>query len=100
MTVTTGQNSSMHLGPGNNYGFLATIPQGSNGVILPHASGINGVLAKGSYWWKVDFTGTVGWIREENLVGGNTPFGYKMYLPEIRKYSPSLMVSGLLDPSV
>ena len=97
MTVITSQNSSMHLGPGNNYGFLATIPQGSSGVILPQASGVNGVLAKGSYWWKVDFNGIIGWIREENLVGGNSPFGYKMYLPEIRKLFPSSMMSGLLD---
>ena len=100
MPVTTKQNSSMHLGPGSNYGFLATIPQGSSGVILPHASGVNGVLAKGSYWWKVDFSGIVGWIREDNLVGGNTPFGYKIYLPEIRKYFPSPTVSGLLDLSL
>jgi hypothetical protein len=85
MAVTTNRNSSLHLGPGNNYGFLATIPQGTNGEIQPVASQVNGVLAKGSYWWKVDFNGVVGWIREENLAGGGTPFGYKMYLPEIRK---------------
>jgi hypothetical protein len=97
MAVSTRMNSSLHLGPGNNYGFLATIPQATNGVILNPASGVNGVLAKGSYWWKVDFNGTVGWIREENLVGGKTPFGYKMYLPEIRKYFPASLVSSLLD---
>jgi hypothetical protein len=99
MAVTTNRNSSLHLGPGNNYGFLATIPQGSNGVILPAASGVNGVLAKGSYWWRVDFNGIVGWIREETLVGGGMPSGHKLYLPEIRKYFPGLMTDRVLNIS-
>jgi hypothetical protein len=87
MSVATSQNSSIHLGPGNNYGYLATIPQGANGTILPHAAGVNGVLAKGSYWWRVNFNGTIGWIREENLTGGTTPFIFKTYLPEIWIFS-------------
>jgi Phosphodiester glycosidase len=99
MTVTTKSNSSLHLGPGNNFGFLATIPQGSNGVILPNASGVNGVLAKGSYWWKADFNGIVGWVREENLVGGRIPFGYKIYLPEIGNYFSGLQANRVLDLS-
>lgn len=100
MTVATNRNSSLHLGPGNNYGFLTTIPQGASGVILPQAAGVNGVLAKGSYWWKVDFNGVTGWIREDNLVGGRMPFDYKLYLPQIYKYSPASLLNSLLEYSV
>jgi hypothetical protein len=84
-TVATNRNASLHLGPGNNYGFLTTIPQGASGVILPQAAGVNGVLAKGSYWWRVDFNGTTGWIREDNLVGGRLPYDFRLFLPEIYK---------------
>jgi hypothetical protein len=97
MTVTTTRGSSIHLGPGSNYGVLATIPQGSSGVILPHASGVNGVLAKGSHWWKVEFEATEGWIREENLDGGGVPFGFKFYFPVIRNFFPAPITSGGIE---
>lgn len=82
-TVTTLSASSIHLGPGNNYAYLATVPQGTSGMILPHINHLNGVLAKGAFWWKVNFGGVVGWIREQNLVGGKTPanYNYRVFLP-------------------
>jgi len=30
-------------------------------------AGVNGVLAKGSYWWKVTYGETIGWVQDEAL---------------------------------
>jgi Phosphodiester glycosidase len=85
--VATNSASSIHLGPGNNYAYLATIPAGASGNIVPPLNNLNGVLAKGSFWWKVSFGGVVGWIREQNLVGGRTPseYNYRIFMPSINK---------------
>lgn len=56
--------TNLRLGPGTNYAVFAVIPANSEGVVLEHANDLNGVLAKGDYWWKVDFGGTAGWISE------------------------------------
>jgi len=66
--VTTTTTSNVRLGPGTNYGVLTSVPSGTQGTVLSHA--LNGVQAKGYYWWKVDFNGTVGWVAGSNLVGG------------------------------
>lgn len=55
----------LRLGPGTNYGSLYDIYVGTSGVIVNHE--LNGVLAKGSYWWKVNFDGVVGWVPESAL---------------------------------
>ena len=55
----------LRLGPGTNYAQLADILKNTSGVIVTHA--LNGVLAKGSYWWKVDFNGMQGWVLESAL---------------------------------
>jgi hypothetical protein len=41
------------------------LPADASGVVLAHP--LNGVLAKGSYWWKVDFGEVIGWVKEESL---------------------------------
>ena len=67
--VTTSASTSVRLGPGTNYGILATVASGTQGRVLAH--NINGVRGKGGYyWWKVDFNGTVGWAAESLLIGG------------------------------
>lgn len=66
--VTTNASASLRLGPGTNYGVLATISSGTTGTVQSHA--MNGVLAKGYNWWKVSFSGNVGWVAESLLVGG------------------------------
>ena len=58
--------TNMRLGPGSNYAVFAVIPADSEGVVMEHTNDLNGVLAKGDYWWKVDFGGTVGWISEQS----------------------------------
>jgi hypothetical protein len=61
--VTT-DNINIRLGPGTNYGVIAIAPQNSPGIVLDHMNGLNGVLAKGFYWWKVSINGVQGWIAE------------------------------------
>ena len=62
--VKTYVESHIRLGPGSNYAAFAVVPAGAEGVVLEHTNDLNGVLAKGDYWWKVDFGGAVGWISE------------------------------------
>jgi uncharacterized protein YraI len=54
----------MRLGPGTNYDNFSTIPIGTQGTILEQMNGLDGVLAKSSYWWYVDFEGVAGWVPE------------------------------------
>jgi uncharacterized protein YraI len=56
---------NVRLGPGTNYGILTALTPGSQGVVVEHA--LNGVLAKGYSWWKIDFAGIVGWVNENSL---------------------------------
>ena len=37
-------------------------------MILEHFNNLNGVLAKGSFWWMVSIEGNVGWVPEEALI--------------------------------
>jgi hypothetical protein len=57
----------IRLGPGKNYLIGGQVAPATPGVILEDAAGLNGVLASGSYWWKVTFAGVVGWVSQENL---------------------------------
>jgi hypothetical protein len=62
--IITTTNTNIRLGPGTNYGVIAIAPEYSIGVILDHMNDLNGVLAKGYYWWKVSINGIQGWIAE------------------------------------
>ncbi len=62
------EETEMRVGPGSNFRSLTTVPQGSSALILPHNNHLEGVLAKGSYWWKAQVNGAVGWIAQEALV--------------------------------
>jgi hypothetical protein len=70
-TVVATSEISMRLGPGTNYATTATISPGAQGVVQAH--GLDGVLAKGSCWWKVAFSGNVGWAKEGTLEGEPLP---------------------------
>jgi len=65
--VVTASDTSLYLGPGSNYATLTTVSAGTQGVVLSPLNGLNGVLAKGFYWWKIDFGGVQGWISELSL---------------------------------
>lgn len=65
--VTTLASTEVRLGPGTNYAVLDSVPANSQGTVLDSGKDLNGVLAKGSYWWKIDFDGLDGWVSEESL---------------------------------
>lgn len=67
--VQTTFSSNVRLGPGTNYAKLQTIPAQTTGVVVADTNHLDGVLAKGIYWWKVDFNvdaqHVVGWISQD-----------------------------------
>lgn len=65
--VRTKTRTDVRLGPGTNYGIVATVKPRSKGTILSPLNNLNGVLAKSSYWWKVAFGSTVGWVAETSI---------------------------------
>lgn len=72
-SVRTTAAGSLRLGPGNNYGILQSISSGETGTVVNDS--LNGVLAKGSNWWKCDFAGVVGWMDEAVLEDVTTRIG-------------------------
>ena len=59
--------TNLHLGPGTNYPAVTSVAGGAEGRVMPNLAGLNGVLAKGTYWWKIRFGGTEGWVDEAAL---------------------------------
>lgn len=57
--------AQLRVGPGTNYGILTTVAAGAQGTIV--ADSLNGVLAKGQYWWKCDFGTESGWVAQSSL---------------------------------
>jgi hypothetical protein len=62
---------NVRLGPGTNYGIIETVPAETTGVIYEFDNGLNGVWAKGYYWWRVlleiDDRDVIGWVIEPAL---------------------------------
>jgi hypothetical protein len=69
--VQTSEASNVRLGPGTNYAVLEGIPAQTPGVVVTDTNHLDGVLAKGIYWWKVDFKvnarDVIGWISQDLL---------------------------------
>ncbi len=65
--VTTLIDTDVRVGPGTNYASFTAVPNGSNGSIVDQMNGLDGVLAKGIYWWYVDFGFVTGWVAEGAL---------------------------------
>ncbi|MCX7918035.1 MAG: phosphodiester glycosidase family protein [bacterium] len=61
-TVTTVTSTQVRLGPGTNYDVITTLAGNKLGVVTNHS--LNGIYAKGQYWWRVDFDSCVGWVAE------------------------------------
>ena len=57
--------TNLYLGPGTNYGIVATAPSGQEGDIIENS--FNGVYAKGNYWWEWKYGETEGWSAETSL---------------------------------
>jgi hypothetical protein len=59
-------NANLRLGPGTNYASQGVISSGTTGTIQAHS--LNGVQAKGYFWWKVRLNNNQeGWLAEESL---------------------------------
>ncbi len=65
--VTTRTPTAVRLGPGTNYASLATIPAQTKVQLVEDMNHLEGILTKGVYWWKVDFSGTIGWVNGQSL---------------------------------
>jgi uncharacterized protein YraI len=66
-SVTTIVDTQMRLGPGTNYVGFTNVPKGTHGRIVEQMNGLDGVQAKSTYWWYVDFGGVLGWVPEGAL---------------------------------
>jgi len=67
--IAATSESNLYLGPGTNYGVLTSVSSGSIGEVTAHTKELDGILAKNSYWWQVEFGGEIGWVQEESLIG-------------------------------
>ena len=65
IVTTNTAGSNIRTGPGTNYYAFTSVGKNVSGTVVSHA--LNGVFCKGYNWWKVDFSGTVGWIAETLL---------------------------------
>ena len=63
--VALGQNGDLRTGPGSPGRVTASGESLRSGEILPHT--LNGVLAKGTYWWYCGFSASEGWVSAEHL---------------------------------
>jgi hypothetical protein len=67
-TVLNQIGAQVRLGPGTNYALLATLNMAQEGVILHQISNLDGIYAKGAFWWKVDFGSLQGWVNQDSLI--------------------------------
>ena len=63
--VTTLGTINVRLGPGTNYAVLTSVDD--DGTIIEPINQMDGIFAKGSYWWKVDFGAVEGWVPQESI---------------------------------
>jgi hypothetical protein len=69
--IATQITVNVRLGPGTNYGLVDTVDPGISGIVLGDDNGLNGVWAKGYYWWRVLLEvgdlDIIGWVIEPAL---------------------------------
>jgi len=71
-TVGSGE-TAIRLGPGTNYAVFDFIPPNSGGIIAEHSNQLNGIMAKGGFWWKVAFGSILGWVPEGAIAPLSSP---------------------------
>lgn len=76
-TVKTISSTGLLLGPGTNFGSIATLPAEQYGTIVDHS--LNGIYAKGQYWWKCNFDGNEGWVSQNVLESTATATEWELY---------------------
>ena len=84
--VLIAQDSHVYLGPGTNYAVRSVLRPMTLGVVQDSLNDLDGVLAKGSFWWSVRFGRTDGWVPQEVLI----PYdGRPLPAPEVAPPSTS-----------
>jgi len=74
--VVANQLIDVSMGPGSIFQTPWDIPEGGEATIVADPHGLDGVLATGSYWWKVRFGDRAGWVSQaaiEGIAGPSTP---------------------------
>jgi hypothetical protein len=67
------EETAIRLGPGTNYAAIDFIPTNSEGIIVEHSNQLNGIMAKGAFWWKAAFGSIIGWISEGAIMPLSSP---------------------------
>jgi hypothetical protein len=66
--IKTNSQVEVRLGPGTNYGLIETVDAEITGIIYDKDNDMNGVWAKGYFWWQVllEIGGrdVIGWVTE------------------------------------
>jgi hypothetical protein len=84
----TVSETEIRLGPGTNYPIIDYVTDPEDGTILSTLYQTEGVLAKGSYWWLLDFNSHyAGWVKEESIIGGQTPPSFEAFIPLVSSSS-------------
>ena len=66
--VLVQQSGEVRLGPGFNYAVRGTLRAGTLVELMPMPPSVQGILATGMFWWKVNYDGEEGWVPEASLV--------------------------------
>jgi hypothetical protein len=64
--VRASVTADVRVGPGANYVAAASVPVGTEGVVVEHA--LSGVRATETYWWHCVFPDAMGWVAESQLL--------------------------------
>ena len=83
LIIRATKSTEVRLGPGTNYASIGSVSEGMTGEVKEHMNQLNGVYAKNSHWWKVDFGNLTGWVKEDAINAWMIPGGIKSYLPQI-----------------
>jgi hypothetical protein len=69
--IKTNSQVEVRLGPGTNYGLIETVDANTTGIIFGKDNGLNGIWAKGYYWWhvllEIGERDVIGWVKEPTI---------------------------------
>ncbi len=82
--------SELRLGPGTNYAVQSILPGGASvRVAGMRYKDLNGVLAKGAFWQRVEYSSSgseaLGWVRQDDLLWLPPPGAQSVYLPFVSR---------------
>ena len=66
--VTVQLPGEIRSGPGRSFPVLRTVAAGERVSVAQTAASLRGVFSGGSYWWKVEIGGRIGFLAEQSLV--------------------------------